>query len=265
MTSFNHLPQGWRAIRLKFLKRTPFEYGANEAAELDDPTLPRFVRITDVKPDGTLREDTFRSLPEDVAAPYLLSAGDILFARSGATVGKAFMYRREWGRACFAEYLIRLRTDMEKVTPDFIKYFTQTAGYQQEVAAVTIQATIQNVSAERYGEFVVPVPPLAEQSTIAAFLDRKTAEIDAVIAKKERLIALLQEERQALISRAVTRGLDAGVAMKDSGIAWLGEVPRHWGIVPLGYLVSIIGGSTPSKDNMTYWDGECDLGCRPKT
>ena len=71
-------------------------------------------------------------------------------------------------------------------------------------------------------------PPEPEQRAIAAFLDRETARIDALVAKKERLIELLQEQRTALITRAVTQGLDPNVPMKDSGVEWLGEIPAHW-------------------------------------
>ncbi len=73
-----------------------------------------------------------------------------------------------------------------------------------------------------------PLPSDAEQRAIAAFLDRETARIDALVAKKERLIELLQEKRTALITRAVTKGLDPNVPMKDSGVEWLGEIPAHW-------------------------------------
>ncbi len=76
-----------------------------------------------------------------------------------------------------------------------------------------------------------PVPPKQEQTAIANFLDRETAKIDTLIEKQERLIALLAEKRQALISHAVTKGLDPNVKMKDSGVAWLGEVPEHWEVV----------------------------------
>ena len=78
------------------------------------------------------------------------------------------------------------------------------------------------------GSFVVPFPPPAEQRAIANFLDRETAKIDGLVARKERLIELLQEKRTALITRAVTRGLDPDVPMKDSGVEWLGEIPKHW-------------------------------------
>ncbi len=77
------------------------------------------------------------------------------------------------------------------------------------------------------------VPPLNEQSAIAAFLDRETGKIDALVAEQERLIALLKEKRQAVISHAVTKGLNPNAPMKDSGVPWLGEVPAHWEVQSL--------------------------------
>ena len=79
-----------------------------------------------------------------------------------------------------------------------------------------------------------------EQRAIAAFLDRETAKIDALVAKKERLIELLQEKRTALITRAVTKGLDPNVPMKDSGVEWLGEIPAHWDVKPLKRLTAAL-------------------------
>ncbi len=91
----------------------------------------------------------------------------------------------------------------------------------------------------RYKEFAalaLPLPPVEEQEEINSFLDRETARIDAAIGRYERLIALLQEKRQALISHAVTKGLDPNAPMKDSGVEWLGEVPAHWRVLKLGLI-----------------------------
>lgn len=101
--------------------------------------------------------------------------------------------------------------------------------------------------------FSVLKPPVQEQDAIADFLDRETAKIDALIAEQEKLIALLAEKRQATISRAVTRGLDPNVPLKDSGVPWLGKVPAHWEACPLRYLAKVGNGSTPSRDNAAYW------------
>ncbi len=83
------------------------------------------------------------------------------------------------------------------------------------------------------------LPSVLEQRAIAAFLDRETARIDALVAKKERLIELLQEKRTALITRAVTKGLDPNVPMKDSGVEWLGEIPAHWEVLPSKQLFGL--------------------------
>ena len=95
----------------------------------------------------------------------------------------------------------------------------------------------QSMKFDDFKSVPIPVPPLSVQRAIADFLDRKTAAIDALIEKKERLLALLAEKRAALIHRAVTKGLDPTVPMKDSGIPWIGEIPAHWRIVPLRVVV----------------------------
>ncbi|MBK9417975.1 MAG: restriction endonuclease subunit S [Flavobacteriales bacterium] len=89
------------------------------------------------------------------------------------------------------------------------------------------------LAAERIEALRIPFPPLPEQRAIATFLDERTARIDGLIARKQRLVQLLKEKRQALITRAVTRGLDATVKLKESGVPWLGEVPEHWGVYPI--------------------------------
>ena len=102
----------------------------------------------------------------------------------------------------------------------------------------------------------LPVPSLHEQTAIAHFLDHETAKIDALIAEQEKLIHLLAEKRQATLSHAVTRGLDPAAPMKDSGVAWLGEVPAHWTVTPLKHLVNFRSGGTPSKEKLNYWNGD---------
>ena len=101
----------------------------------------------------------------------------------------------------------------------------------------------------------IAFPDLDEQQKIADFLDWKTGQIDALLTKKKQLIEKLQEKRIALITQAVTKGLNSEAPMRDSGIPWLGEVPEHWEVIPLGYLIEISGGMTPSTANSEYWDG----------
>lgn len=243
------IPEEWNVVRLKFLKAKPFLYGANETAELEEPESPRYIRITDIDSNGNLREDIFKSLPWEIAKPYLLKEGDILFARSGATVGKTFLYKKSWGVACFAGYLIKFEANTNKVIPKYVYYYTLSWQYENWVKQSTIQATIQNVSAEKYGNLLIPLPLVQQQKMIVDFLDQKTVEIDNLIADKEKLIELLQEKRQAIITEAVTKGLNPNVRMKDSGIEWIGEIPEHWNLRRIKYLANVRNVKAVDSDN----------------
>jgi type I restriction enzyme S subunit len=251
------IPEHWEVKRFKFLLSEPFKYGANEAAEIDDPNLPRYIRITDVKDDGNLRDDTFRSLPEEIAKDYILEESDILLARSGATVGKTFIYRKSWGKAAYAGYLIRARVSGQN-NSNFIYKFLQSKLYWDWVKSIFIQATIQNISAEKYSNLFITIPPLNEQEKIAQFLDYKTKQIDELIKKKETLIEKLDEKRTAIISHAVTKGLDSSVPMKDSCIEWLGEIPKHWKVKRLKNIASCndesLGENTAPDFEIEYVD-----------
>lgn len=107
--------------------------------------------------------------------------------------------------------------------------------------------TFLELSGDELSSFKVTVPPQNEQATISNFLDHETARIDALVEEQQRLIALLKEKRQAVISHAVTKGLDPDVPMKDSGVEWLGEVPEHWGVGPLRWYATIQGGVAKGK------------------
>jgi hypothetical protein len=209
-TLVNDVATSNAVTRFKFIRSGALLYGANEPAIGGDRDDPRYIRITDLADDGTLHEDTFQSLPAHLAAPYLLRDGDILLARSGATVGKALRYREEWGRACFGSYLVRLRPDRRKILPDYLYYYTRSWAYRNEVRLNTVQSTIANVSAERYGNFAIPLPPLAEQRAIVEFLQRATGTLDRLMATIERQLGRLHEYRCSLIVAAVTGECQVG-------------------------------------------------------
>ncbi|QNF13866.1 hypothetical protein FT670_05060 [Aeromonas jandaei] len=130
------------------------------------------------------------------------------------------------------------------VLSDFTEYDVQFLRYHFEnnlVIAVenkSIGSVIQFITLGDLRHFPLPTPPHNEQRTIAAFLDYETSRIDRLIAQQQRLIELLKEKRQAVISHAVTKGLNPTATMKDSGVEWLGQVPEHWQCVPFGLLVS---------------------------
>lgn len=147
------VPAHWDIKRLKFMLSEKLKYGANESAESDDPEQPRYIRITDIDEQGNLKDDTFKSLEFEKAKDYLLNVNDILLARSG-TVGKSYLYKENLKNfACYAGYLIRVRLEQKKFNAEFVNYYFQSIGYWNWIKSVNIQATIQNVSAEKYNDF----------------------------------------------------------------------------------------------------------------
>ena len=215
--------------RLKFLLSEPLKYGATESGEaFNDYTANiRYIRITDINQDGTLRDDGAQFLSAADAAGYDVTKGDILLARSGATVGKAFRYLKD-APAAFAGYLIRARINENVADGIFVHYFFQSHLYWDYIRSYYSQATIQNVNASLYGNILVPCPNLGQQRGIVDFLNRETAKADALIVKYEKLLELLEDKHVATITQAVTKGLDPTVPMKDSGVEQIGEIPAGW-------------------------------------
>ena len=126
------------------------------------------------------------------------------------------------------------------VDPTYLYYRVQEESYMSFCTSnMTGAGGLKRVPTEVINNFKVAVPELFEQTKIARFLDHETARIDALIGEQQRLIELLKEKRQAVISHAVTKGLDPTVPMKDSGVEWLGEVPMHWDVVPTNYRYEI--------------------------
>lgn len=197
------IPKHWEISKLKYLIDAPLKYGANEASDLIDYSCPRYIRITDIDTNGKLKEETYRSLPMNKAEPYLLKKGDLLFARSGATVGKAFLFEEDYA-ACYAGYLIKAHMDLQKVLPKFVYLYTQTFAYQRWKESIFIQATIQNISGERYANMQIPMPTLEEQNKIIDMLTPKMQRFDSAITNCQRQITLLQERKQIIINEVVT-------------------------------------------------------------
>jgi type I restriction enzyme S subunit len=221
------LPEHWEVKRLKQVARTQIRNGVGAAADSAEEGNPRYVRITDIKGPRALHDDTFRSLPPEVAKDAAFQVGDVLFACVGATFGKSYLHVVDIGSVCYAGYLARF-SPATNCEPRFIGHWAESASYWSQLNANVIQSTVQNFSASKYSELWIAVPSKAEQASVSDFLDHETAKIDALIAEQQRLIELLQEKRQAVISHAVTKGLNPNAPMKDSGIEWLGEVPEHW-------------------------------------
>lgn len=135
-------------------------------------------------------------------------------------------------------------------------YYYVMSIYGEQFDLFASGTTFKEISADVFANFKLPYPDFETQKQIVSFLDAKCAEIDALIAAKEKTNALLKERRQSIIYEAVTKGLDPTVPMKDSGVEWIGEIPEGWEIAALKRLGIPATGSTPSKDSADYWDGD---------
>lgn len=173
--------------------------------------------------------------------------GTLLIAMYGATIGRLGILEIP---ACTNQACCAL-SDSHVLDTEFGFYCLYVS--RNHIIQQSFGGGQPNINQETIRSLRVPLPPLNEQRAIASYLDTETARIDKLIAKTERLNALLREKRTALISRAVTKGLDAGVAMKDSGVEWLGEIPCHWVVKRLKHVTTYTGsGKTPKGGSEIY-------------
>ena len=192
---------------------------------------------------------TIASVP--VAEGDRVEEGDLLISRSG-TVGRSYLHVGD-SPVTYAGYLVRFRP-RRNVEPRFLFYWTKSKGFIDQVQVEGTQSTIVNVNAQKYANMRLPLPLPEAQRAIVGFLDRETERIDRLREKKGRLIELLEEKRTALISHAVTKGLDPTVPMKDSGIPWLGDIPAHWDARKIKFVARPGTGHTPSRQHPEYWE-----------
>lgn len=198
------IPKDFILMKLKYVLSCPMAYGASESGVEYDSSLPRYIRITDIDEDGKLKDTNKLSLTFEQAKGYILQDGTILFARSGATVGKTFLYTSKMEYAAFAGYLISAIPDKGKVISRIVYYYTNSSGYVEWCKSICDQATIQNIGAQKYGDMPIVIPRFSEQTAIADYLDNKCAQIDEIISEKEALISDLELYKKSLIYEVVT-------------------------------------------------------------
>lgn len=201
------IPNDWNCLPLKYLLSETLQYGANEPAEYDNPEWPRYIRITDIDDSGKLKQETFKSLPPEKAQEYILKKGDVLFARSGATVGKTYIFEEDY-KACFAGYLIKASCN-EKLLPQFLYLYTNSKQYENWKNSVFTQATIQNIGADKYSLLPIAIPPSRKQQQIIIdFINKKLINIDAALDELRAEVEDLKSYKSSLITEAVTGKID---------------------------------------------------------
>jgi type I restriction enzyme S subunit len=172
------------------------------------------------------RDDNFNRASEDLSNYLVVHGGDVVVNKMKAWQG-SIAVSQHTGIVSPAYFVFSFTRN---VVPRFAHYLLRCDHYRQDFEKLSsgVRPNQWDLDVEAFGRLQAALPALPAQRAIANFLDRKTAAIDALIAKKERLVELLQEKRQALITQTVTRGLDPNVPLKNSGIEWLGSIPSHW-------------------------------------
>ncbi len=252
------IPADWQVRRLKTLISEPITDGPHETPEFLPEGIP-FLSVDGIQ-EGELVFDGCRYISEAAHKEYRRKCAprcdDILLGKAAST-GKIARVKVGFEFGVWSP-LALIRPDCARVRSDFLEYALKSAATQAQIDILCTSNTQKNISMRDIPILVVCVAPLPQQRAIAAFLDRETAKIDALVAKKERVIELLQEKRTALITRAVTKGLDPDVRMKDSGVEWLGEIPAHWDVKRTKYAARLRSGHTPSRQHPEYWE-DCTI------
>ena len=173
---------------------------------------------------------------------FTLKKGDLIITKDSEDrfdIAVPAKVNKDFDNVLCGYHLALIRADYEQINPDFLFRWFQSDLVNDQFKVSANGITRYGLSVSSIKDSIVAVPPLPEQKAIATFLDHQTTRIDQLIEKKKRILDLLDEQRQATITRAVTKGIDPNAKMKDSGIEWLGEVPEHWEFKPIKYLVDI--------------------------
>ena len=245
------IPQDWGLRKIK----TNFDIIAGATpksgeASFWDGDIP-WITPADYTTEGVYVSAGHKSITQDglnSCATSLIPEGSIIFSKR-APVGLVAINSNS---LCTNQGCLSC---VPKDSVDAKYYYYVMSIYGEQFDLFASGTTFKEISADAFANFKLTYPDYETQQRITSFLDTKCAEIDALIAAKEKTNALLKERRQSIIYEAVTKGLDPTVPMKDSGVEWIGEIPEGWEIAALKRLGTPATGSTPSKDNPDYWDG----------
>ena len=229
-------PGYWRKVLLGEVAtvRSGFAFKSSDWSSEGIPV----VKIANVK-GGNLVMESCSFVSQETAArseDFSLHDGDILIAMTGY-IGDVSMVRSSSLPAVLNQRVGRFNVrDPNRLLEKFLFYVLRSEDVRGEIEALGYGSAQPNVSPTLIQSVDIPLPPLPEQRAIAQYLDHVDRRIRQYVSAKQKLIALLEEEKQAVINQAVTRGLDPNVRLKPSGVEWLGDVPEHWEVVRLSSL-----------------------------
>ncbi|MEZ8271073.1 restriction endonuclease subunit S [Vibrio splendidus] len=251
------LPSSWQIIKVKFLLKDGSEgikigpFGS--ALKLED-MVESGIRVYGqenvIKKDFTLGKRFISQEKYSDMKVYTVEAGDILITMMG-TSGKCQVVPESAELGIIDSHLLKLRTN-SKILPELFRLLVdETQEIKDQIGKQGKGSIMHGLNSSIVKELELPLPSLEEQARILNFFNHETAKIDTLITKQEKLIGLLKDKRQAVISHAVTKGLNPDAPMKDSGVEWLGKVPEHWFVVPIKRMCEVKDGT---HDTPKYLD-----------
>ena len=257
------LPEHWEVMSLGRITHSKCDgpFGSGIKSDHYTEAGAQVIRLQNIRAEGFfVGEPAFIDLAyfEQELRGHEVVANDVLIAGLGDDnnlVGRACVAPSNLGPALVKADCFRFRIDTNKATPEFVAS-QLTIAARCDAGRLSSGSTRSRIPLGTMASRAICLPPLGEQRAITSFLSREVAKIDTLIAEQQRLIELLTEKRQAVISHAVTKGLGPAAPMKDSGVEWLGMVPAHWNVQPLKHVAAFRSGGTPDKSRLDYWDGD---------
>lgn len=245
------IPIHWNTAKVKNIVKIPVQTGAGEEAQDKHEKSIRYIRISDFDLNGKIKPEVAAYIHYEKGKNFLIEKGDILCATAGATVGKTLFFEGLDEPSCYAGYLAKIRVNPNKMLNTFLLYQMRCQIMDGFRNFFVKKSTIENISAKTYSNMPIIVPPLNEQKKIAEFLDKKCEIIDKRLSNLERKIKSLKEYKKSLISECVTKGLNPkNMEFKDSGIPWIGQIPKHWKISKIKYYFNFSSGLNITKENL---------------
>jgi len=253
------VPEHWAVRRLRDIAEMRVSSVDKHSLEQEVPVrLCNYVDVYKHDRIGTAMPFMRATATREEIERFHLMRGDVLITKDSETwndIGVPALVEETAGDLVCGYHLALLRPFDNTVWGPYLFRELQSSpiAYQFHVEANGV--TRYGLSHAAIKSIRLPLPPLSEQAAIVRFLDHADRRIRRYIRAKQKLIKLLEEQKQAIIHRAVTRGLDPNVCLKPSGVEWLGDVPEHWDVRKLRQCVSIMGGMTPSMETRRFWDG----------
>ena len=246
---YEEIPEEWKYVKLIEKCSGKPEYGAGISAIEKNLKLPRYIRITDLNNDGSLRNSEWKSISEKDSKGYILNEGDILFARTGATVGKTYLHRKNNYKYAFAGYLIRFKPDDQNLDCEFLFNLTHSKFYWSWLTSIQTWGVQPNVNAEQYSNMPILLPPLPEQQKIASILSN----VDALIESTYKIIEKTERLKKGMMQKLLTKGISHTKFKKTKGLFGKEiEVPQEWNFVELQHYAELY---VPMRDKPKKFDG----------